>query len=472
MSAGYAVPAAPKQKKPKPPRASATCTTLTIRHGQSGVVHLVRARRSLPIISSRLAAGTPARRADRVLTRLGPRSWRYTSTERDAPARVEQDVLRFVVRFGKGKKVSRIRTVRCIARVVHEAHAVQVNVAGNGRGVVTSAPAGLTCSHATTPCARAFVEGVRVTLSAAPSADSTFSGWSGACTGTGDCVLTVDAARSVTATFAKRQFALSVAKAGTGGGTVASSPGGISCGTVCTAVYDSGTSVMLTAEPDQKSVFTGWSGACSGTGACTVDVAAATSVTATFTKRTFALSVTKTGTGAGAVTATPSGINCGATCTGVFDVDTVVTLTAVPAATTLFTGWSGACTGSQTTCTVTMSAARFVTAAFAQGVVVSVEVNGDYPQGVLYKGNAPGRIVSDDGKISCDERGPGAPGNTCSALYLPEDRISFMAEVTEPNTHHYYWYHCDAPNQWSTYNPCEHFAYEFTKPLSAHFQYG
>ncbi|MEI6206552.1 MAG: VCBS repeat-containing protein [Desulfuromonadales bacterium] len=78
-------------------------------------------------------------------------------------------------------------------------------------------------------------------------------------------------------------YALSVAKSGTGSGTVTSSPAGISCGATCSANYASGTSVTLTAAPASGSTFGGWSGACSGSGTCTVAMSSAKSVTATFT---------------------------------------------------------------------------------------------------------------------------------------------------------------------------------------------
>ncbi len=75
---------------------------------------------------------------------------------------------------------------------------------------------------------------------------------------------------------------LIVTKAGTGSGTVTSSPAGIDCGSTCSASYASGTSVTLTAAADSGSTFVGWSGSCSGAGACTVTMDAAQSVTATF----------------------------------------------------------------------------------------------------------------------------------------------------------------------------------------------
>jgi hypothetical protein len=79
-----------------------------------------------------------------------------------------------------------------------------------------------------------------------------------------------------------QRFTLSIAKSGTGSGTVTSSVGGINCGTTCSADFDAGTSVTLTAVAGSNSTFVGWSGACSGAGPCTVTVDAAKTATATF----------------------------------------------------------------------------------------------------------------------------------------------------------------------------------------------
>jgi len=88
---------------------------------------------------------------------------------------------------------------------------------------------------------------------------------------------------TVTATFEVTTYALTVTKAGTGSGTVTSSPGGINCGGTCSSSFASGSSVTLTAASNPDSLFVGWSGGgCSGTGACTVIMDAAKSVTATF----------------------------------------------------------------------------------------------------------------------------------------------------------------------------------------------
>jgi hypothetical protein len=78
------------------------------------------------------------------------------------------------------------------------------------------------------------------------------------------------------------RFALTIAKSGTGTGTVTSSVGGIGCGAICAADFDAGTNVTLTAIPNAGSTFAGWSGACAGTSLCTVTVDAAKAATATF----------------------------------------------------------------------------------------------------------------------------------------------------------------------------------------------
>ena len=57
---------------------------------------------------------------------------------------------------------------------------------------------------------------------------------------------------------------LQVASAGDGTGRITSDPQGIDCGTQCRATFDSGTEIILTPVADSGSVFTGWSGGCSG----------------------------------------------------------------------------------------------------------------------------------------------------------------------------------------------------------------
>ncbi len=75
-----------------------------------------------------------------------------------------------------------------------------VTLAGSGTGTVTSSPAGINCTTGT--CNANYTSGTSVTLIPTPGDSSTFAGWSGACTiGSGNCVVTMDAAKSATATF-------------------------------------------------------------------------------------------------------------------------------------------------------------------------------------------------------------------------------------------------------------------------------
>ncbi len=77
-------------------------------------------------------------------------------------------------------------------------------------------------------------------------------------------------------------YALTTSKTGTGSGSLTSSPAGINCGATCSGNYSYGTVVTLTAAPQAGSSFTGWSGACSGMGTCTLTMTSAKSVNANF----------------------------------------------------------------------------------------------------------------------------------------------------------------------------------------------
>ncbi len=217
-------------------------------------------------------------------------------------------------------------------------------------------------------------------------------------------------ARNVTATFTP-QYTLTVAKVGSG--TVTSSPAGINCGSTCSEVVTSGSTVTLSATPATGFVFSGWSGGgCTGAGNCTVNVTANTTVTATFTQQ-FVLTVTKVGSGT--VTSSPSGINCGASCNAPFNSGTSVTLTATPTGGYGFTGWSGTginCPGTGT-CTVSMTQARTVTASFAQLVTLTIGKDGD----------GAGTVTG--GNMNC--------GNACTQSVLPGTMITLSATPSSAN---------------------------------------
>ena len=291
-----------------------------------------------------------------------------------------------------------------------------VNKSGNG--TVTSSPGGISCG---TTCEADYPINTTVTLSAAPAAGSTFTGWSGAgCSGTGTCVVVMNANQTVTANFAApNTFTLTVSKNGAGVGTVTSSPAGIDCGATCGFGFTSGTSVTLTATPSAGSSFNGWSGSgCSGTGTCVVVMSQNRSVTATFNAVPSVLTVTKAGGGTGSVTSNPSGINCGNGCSAdnaSFPTGSSVTLTANDASGSVFAGWSGGGCSGTGTCTTVMATSQTVVAQFDLAPdLVTLTVN--------KQGRGDGTVTSDPAGISC---GPGC--NTSQASYLRGTTVTLTA---------------------------------------------
>src|SRR5262245_58134008 len=155
--------------------------------------------------------------------------------------------------------------------------------AGLGSGSVTSAPAGISCG---TSCSASFPSGSPVVLTATAGAGSVFTGWSGGgCTGTSTCTIFPVSSTTITATFAPTTVAaLTLTVSGSGTGNVTSAPAGLSCGASCSVSFAAGTSVALTATAAAGSVFAGWSGACTGSGLCTVVMGQARAVTARFNR--------------------------------------------------------------------------------------------------------------------------------------------------------------------------------------------
>lgn len=156
-----------------------------------------------------------------------------------------------------------------------------------GMGSLSSTPSGVACTNtnATTPaaCTSSVTQGSVFTLTAAAATGYQFAGWSGACTGTATCDVTMDAAKSVTATFTAlppttQKLSVTVS----GSGSVAPVGSGSCSTSTCTADIKAGDIVTLTATAASGWTFSGWSGACTGTSTCKVTMDQARSATATF----------------------------------------------------------------------------------------------------------------------------------------------------------------------------------------------
>jgi len=96
--------------------------------------------------------------------------------------------------------------------------------------------------------------------------------------------------------YLTQTFQLSVSTAGDGFGMIFGSNNTINCGVnsgadICTAKFRNGTSVTLTAAAANDSVFSGWSGACSGSGSCTLTMNANKNVMADFSLKTYKINV-------------------------------------------------------------------------------------------------------------------------------------------------------------------------------------
>ncbi|NOS81443.1 MAG: hypothetical protein HOP32_07680 [Nitrospira sp.] len=251
---------------------------------------------------------------------------------------------------------------------------LSVTLAGSGN--VTSNPTGLNCGAT---CSADFSNGTAVTLTATGAG---FTGWSGGCTGTGACVVTLNANTAVTATFTAvpGNANVTVTKVGNGTGSVTSSPIGLDCGATCSAQLVQGT-VVLTATAANGSTFAGWSNgtgnaSCTGTGTCAIPLTVNSTVTATFTLNAVPVSVTANiasgNGGGGTVTCLPNGgvVPCGS-----YLPDTAMVLTATPNSVSNFTGWTATVCSGTGTCDFTVTSATTVTANFNRPIL-TVQVAG------------------------------------------------------------------------------------------------
>ncbi len=295
--------------------------------------------------------------------------------------------------------------------------ALEVKLAGTGTGKVVSSPAGIECGAT---CSAELEHGSLVELTGTPGANTDPAvQWTGcdSVDAEGKCLVTMSAARTVTATFNLVKHQLAVLKPGSGTGTVTGAPSGISCGVTCQASYSHGTSVVLSGTPGLHSEAVKWAG-CDKIveeNKCQVSIEAAREVSATFNLepqyREFTVTVRIKGTGSGSVASVPSGIGCPEDCSQTYVFKTPVKLIATPAPGSEFAHWSGGTCSGTGPCERKINSNRTVNAVF--------KAVGNRPLTVSKAGSGSGVVTSKPAAIEC--------GQTCSSELDASTKIALHA---------------------------------------------
>ncbi|MFL5310901.1 MAG: InlB B-repeat-containing protein, partial [Myxococcales bacterium] len=296
-------------------------------------------------------------------------------------------------------------------------HTLSVKVDGSGmvRGDV---------QECRSTCDSTLASGARAHLEATADAGWAFSGWSGSCTGSGSCEVVLDADVTVMAVFARvpppppqrPQLVVGI----TGSGSVRSSPVGIDCRPNCTAAFDRGTVVTLTATPAAGLQFDGWGAACAGKAACKLTLGGDAQVFATFSAPPVRIEVSFAGSGSGRVTASPALLDCSGTCTATIPNGTTLALTATPQFGSRFAGWSRGCSGGGA-CTVSATDKDIqVRATFELLPTHRVDL------AIGFNGSSSGRVVSDPPGIDCT--------SNCSATFPEGAQVALTATPDSRST--------------------------------------
>lgn len=283
---------------------------------------------------------------------------------------------------------------------------------GVGRGVVRSEPPGIDCG---TECRHFFNEGQQVRLIPQPAAGSAFAGWEGDCEGSGEtCLLEMNDARRVSANFLWLRE-LHIDMSGGGSGRVTIEPGGIECEGECRVDIPHGTTVTLTAEQIDDSLFDSWTDDCLGPeSTCVIEMTQPRSVNARF-ERGIRLAIGITGYGA--VTSPDADIYCDSTCRYYFDEGEVVTLEAESQPTSILHKWGDACSGREP-CTLVMAAPCSVWAGFVPARTITVNVRGTGQGTVDFESDNYERIDS------ATVKHPHGPDATVAAQPATGSRVS------------------------------------------------
>ncbi len=322
--------------------------------------------------------------------------------------------------------------------------AVTITGSGNGNGTVSSIPIAISCNlqgaAGLGACSGLFAEGSTVTLTAIAASQSSFRGWTGCTTTNGNtCTFVVSGPSKIITVQFDPPATLSVVPSGTGDGQVLGGTA-IACSRIngqntgrCINTLANGSTILLTALPDNYSTFVGWTGVCSGNGSCQVTMDQPKTVGAIFNRRQVLLTLTLTGPGFGSVR-----VNDGYTCTlaegesqkecqTFVDLNRNVTLTASPGFEQSFGAFGGACASSSTTCTFLANSAAAVSASFGNPTVT---VTVTAPAGAL----GAGMVQAGGTDLDCELVGASSPNpQYCKATAVVSDLEGVLTLYATPD---------------------------------------
>jgi uncharacterized repeat protein (TIGR02543 family) len=239
---------------------------------------------------------------------------------------------------------------------------INITVDSNKTLTATFAPTSYTLTTATSgsgsvTAGGTYSYGTVRTITATPGTGQTFTGWSGAATGTTNPLdVTVDANKTLTATFTPINYTISTAVSPAAGGSVSGS-----------GTYAYGSTATFTATPSTGYSFAGFTGGVtSATNPSSMTVTGNATVTANYTINNYTLTTSTTGSGTGSVSGG-----------GSYTYGSNATATATAATGSTFTGWSNAATGTTNPATIAMTANKTLTATFTLNTyTVSTAVSG------------------------------------------------------------------------------------------------
>ncbi|HBY85292.1 MAG TPA: hypothetical protein DEO86_05395 [Colwellia sp.] len=159
--------------------------------------------------------------------------------------------------------------------------AINFNDGSLALGSINIQPKNISCES---NCINNFTAGTPIEINAKPIINARFIGWSGACTGTSRCEITLDNDKVLNAQFSVILPELTLTVKTNEGGSISFDNGLLECTNSCEYNVAQGEQVILTPKPMKDHVFIGWVGACTGNSPCEITINSDTNVRADFVK--------------------------------------------------------------------------------------------------------------------------------------------------------------------------------------------